>query len=130
MRAVIIVGLAAALALAGTTEARSRKRARPAAPAYVLHISSHLAENAKVSIDGRAAVMAPGYGAVTARIGAGKHVLSVTSPDGVNYKGDLILAPTDLFAFEGKSYWCVNLLETELQPYSMPECQEDVSDRG
>src|SRR5580692_7598501 len=59
----------------------------------VLHISSHLARNAHVSVDGRPVVIAPGYGEVETPIAAGKHSLKVTAPGGVNYTGSLTVAP-------------------------------------
>jgi hypothetical protein len=127
----VVIGLAAALAMTGAAQAKTRPRPKPAAAAtYILHISSHLAENAKVSIDGAAPVTTPGFGATVAKVAAGRHTLAVTSPHGVNYKGELTLDPAVLFKFEGKSYWCVNLLEKALQPYSQEECGLDVADRG
>jgi hypothetical protein len=129
-RWVYVAAAVASLTIAADGAAKPRHaKPRPAA-GYVLYVSSHLAEAAKVSIDGAAPVTAPGYGSTPTRITAGKHTLAVTSKEGVNYKGELTLDPANLFDFQGKRYWCVNLLETELQPYSKAECQEDVSDRG
>ena len=131
MRAILMTGLAAALAAATAADAKTHTRKpKPPAPAYLLHISSHLAENAKVSVDGGAPVTAPGYGSADAPITAGKHSLKITSPEGVSYTRELNLDPATLFVFRGKRYWCVNLLETALDRYSQEECQQDVSDRG
>jgi hypothetical protein len=96
----------------------------------VLHISSHLAKAARVSIDGRAAVSAPGYGAVNRPVGAGKHSLTVTSPGGVSYTGALTLTTSSLMHWHGRDYWCVNLLKDRLEPYTHDECQEEVTDAG
>jgi hypothetical protein len=96
----------------------------------VLHISSHLARNARVSVDGRPAVTAPGYGEVETPIAAGKHSLKVTAPGGVAYTGSLSVAPGSLLHWHGRSFWCVNLLKDQLEPYSHDECQEEVTDAG
>ena len=133
MRTMVVIGLAAALAMTGVAQAKTRAKPKPkpaAVATYILHISSHLAENAKVSIDGAAPVTTPGFGSTVAKVTAGRHTLAVTSPHGVNYTGDLNLDPAILFKFEGKSYWCVNLLEKALQPYNQEECGLDVADRG
>ena len=132
MRSIVVIGLAATLAMTGAAQAKSRSKPKPkpAASTYLLHISSHLAENAKVAIDGAAPITAPGYGSTNASVAAGRHTLAVSSKDGVNYRGELNLDPAKLFKFEGKRYWCVNLLEKALEPYSKEECQMDVSDRG
>ena len=45
----------------------------------VLHVSSHLAKNAKVSLDGAKPSIAPGYGSTNLTAGAGHHVLKVTT---------------------------------------------------
>jgi len=131
----LTVGLAA-LVLAGAADANAATRrkpkpaVRPATPAAILHISSHLAESATVLVDGAAAVTAPGYGSVETGIGAGKHVLTVTTEHGVRYTANVDLQTAILFRRGGKAYWCVNLLETEIQDYSAEECQMDVTDRG
>ena len=96
----------------------------------VLHISSHLAKASRVSVDGRPAVSAPGYGSVNTPVAAGKHSLKVTSPGGVAYSGALTLAPSSLMHWHGRDYWCVNLLKDQLEPYSHDECQEEVTDAG
>jgi len=96
----------------------------------VLHISSHLPTPAKVSIDGRPAVTAPGEGSVVAPIAAGDHVLKVTSAGGVSYEGRLTLRAAQLMRWHGRGYWCVNLLNNQLEPYSREECEEDVTDAG
>jgi hypothetical protein len=96
----------------------------------LLHISSHLAKAARVSVDGRAAVTAPGYGSVNTPVAAGKHSLKVTAPGGVSYTGALTLAPSSLLHWHGHDYWCVNLLKDQLEPYSHDECQEEVTDAG
>ena len=101
--------------------------AAPAGP--VLHISSHLPHAAKVSVDGRPPVTAPGYGSVETPIAAGQHVLSVTAP-GVAYRSRLSLKPPVLMHWRGRAYWCVNLLENALEPYTRGECQEEVTDAG
>ena len=107
----------------------SLRHAAAASKANVLHISSHLAESAQVTVDGKP-ITAPGYGSTTTPIAAGHHVLKVTSAHGVNYQGDLDLKEADLMTWKGKGYWCVNLLESSLEPYSKDECQEDVTDAG
>jgi hypothetical protein len=134
MRSLTVIAVVAALAAAGTADgkaARRRAPARPAAaPASVLHISSHLAEDAQVSVDGKPAVTAGGYGSTTTPVAAGHHTLKVSSAEGVSYTGTLDLKPEDLMSWKGKGYWCVNLLESALEPYSKDECQEDVTDAG
>jgi hypothetical protein len=136
-RTLTTIGAVAALAVlvAGAADAKTTSRrhtaAKPAAaPATVLHISSHLAEGAQVSVDGKPAVTAPGYGSTVVGIAAGHHTLKVSSSDGVAYQGDLDLKPGDVMSWRGKGYWCVNLLENALEPYSKDECQEDVTDAG
>ena len=122
---------AATIALAmGPAQAKPRKPVHKPATATVLHISSHLAENAAVSVDGGKVVTAPGYGSTATSIVAGHHTLKVTSAEGVTYTGTLDLNAADLMTWKGKGYWCVNLLESALQPYSKDECQEDVTDAG
>jgi hypothetical protein len=96
----------------------------------VLHISSHLAKTSRVSVDGHAAVSAPGYGSVNTPVTAGKHSLKVTGPGGVSYTGALTLMPSSLMHWHGRDYWCVNLLKDQLEPYSHDECQEEVTDAG
>ena len=96
----------------------------------VLHISSHLARNARVSVDGRPAVTAPGEGEVETPIAAGKHSLKVTAPGGVAYTGSLTVAPGSLLHWHGRSFWCVNLLKDQLEPYTHDECEEEVTDAG
>ena len=136
MRTLTILGLAAALAAlaVGTADAKAARRRAPAkpaaAPATVLHISSHLAEPAQVSVDGKPNVTAPGYGSTVVAIAAGHHTLKVSSKEGVAYQGTLDLDPAAVMSWHGKGYWCVNLLETALEPYSQEECQEDVTDAG
>ena len=130
--ALSMMAIAAAAVALGAAQAKPRKPAHrpPAAGAGVLHISSHLAEPASVSVDGAKAVTAPGYGSVVTAVAAGHHTLKVTSAEGVSYSGTLDLSAADLMTWKGKGYWCVNLLESELQPYSKDECQEDVTDAG
>jgi hypothetical protein len=128
MRGVLILGLT--LALAAGADAKTHRPAKPHAPAYTLHVSSHLAEDAQVTLDAGQPFKTPGYGSADTGATAGPHTLAVTSRDGVNYKGDLILDPAKVAVFQGKTYWCVNLLESELQPYSKDECLMEVSDRG
>ncbi|MFI4976893.1 MAG: hypothetical protein ACHP84_20355 [Caulobacterales bacterium] len=106
----------------------SAAAARPAPPT-VLHISSHLPSAAQVSIDGRAPVTAPGYGSVVAPITAGAHMLKISAP-GVSYQEGLKLDPANLMRWHGRAYWCVNLLESQLEPYSRSDCREDVTDAG
>lgn len=123
MRDLGVIGLSAlglAIPVAGTA----------ANPATVLHISSHLAKSAKVSVDGGKLVTAPGYGSTIVALGAGRHLLKVTSANGKSYQGTLDLKAADLMTWHGKGYWCVNLLESSLEPYSKDECQEDVTDAG
>ncbi len=118
----IVVGLGAAIAAPAAIGA--------SAGGPVLHISSHLAKAAQVSVDGHAAVTAPGYGSVQTLVGAGKHSLKITAPGGVAYSGSLTLAPSSLMHWHGRDYWCVNLLKDQLEPYSHDECQEEVTDAG
>jgi hypothetical protein len=103
--------------------------ARPGAGPY-LHISSHLAEDAQVQIDGGKAVRAPGYGSVKVRIAAGKHILKVTSAAGVAYQSGLVLELPNLMRDKGKGYWCVNLMESSFELYGPENCAEDVTDGG
>ncbi|MFI4934340.1 MAG: hypothetical protein ACHP7N_06955 [Caulobacterales bacterium] len=114
----------AALALAVAAPAAG------AGPKLVLHISSHLPGAAKVSIDGAAAITAPGEGSVDAPIAAGVHSLEVTAAGGVAYQGKLELKTAQLMRWHGAGYWCVNLLDKALEPYSKDECQEEVTDAG
>lgn len=104
--------------------------ARAAAPEPVLHISSHLEDSAQVSVDGRPAVTAPGYGSVETPIAGGAHTLQVTAPHGLAYKKPLMLKPSMMMRWHGHSYWCVNLLRGGLEPYSKSECEEEVEDAG
>ncbi|HEX7758692.1 MAG TPA: hypothetical protein VF459_04270 [Caulobacteraceae bacterium] len=132
MRRIGIAGLLLGTAALIGGAALARPAHHPAGPAAAtaLHISSHLAEAAKVAVDGGKAVTAPGYGSTVVTLGAGHHVLKVTSAEGATYQGTLDLKPGDLMTWHGKGYWCVNLLETSLEPYSKDECQEDVTDAG
>jgi hypothetical protein len=118
----MITATSVVLALAGAAGAA------PGGP--VLHISSHLPAAAKVSVDGRPVVVAPGYGSVETPIAAGPHVLAVTAPGGVAYRRPLNLRPQILMHWHGRAYWCVNLLREGVEPYSRDECQEDVTDAG
>ena len=118
----------AGMAVLGVAFAAPAAMAASASP--VLHISSHLAQNARVSVDGRPAVTAPGYGEVETPIAAGKHRLKVTAPGGVDYTGSLSVAPGSLLHWHGRSFWCVNLLKNQLEPYTHDECQEEVTDAG
>jgi hypothetical protein len=118
----------ALITIAGLALAGSASAAGPGGP--VLHISSHLDHAAKVSVDGRPAVVAPGDGSVETPIAAGDHVLSVTAPGGVAYRGHLHLTAPILMHWHGRAYWCVNLLKNALEPYSKDECQEEVTDAG
>ena len=96
----------------------------------VLHISSHLPTAARVSIDGRPPVTAPGEGQVETPITPGTHSLKVTGDHGVSYQGRLALDPAQIMRWHGRGYWCVNLLDHGLQPYSRDECEMDVTDAG
>jgi hypothetical protein len=96
----------------------------------VLHISSHLAKAAKVSLDGKPAVRAPGYGSTTVPVTVGHHVLNVVTAAGVSYQGKLDLKPAALMTWKGRGYWCVNLLERSVDVYSTENCEEDVTDAG
>src|SRR6185437_2085955 len=87
-----------------------------AAPPTVLHISSHLPKAAKVSLDGKPAIAAPGYGS--------------TKIAGATYQANLSLKPEQLMTWKGRGYWCVNLLEHSLEVYSAEDCEEDVTDAG
>ncbi len=130
MRRIAMAGmlLGAATIIGGAALARPARHA--AGAVTVLHISSHLAENAKVTVDNGKPITAPGYGSTVVTLGAGHHVLKVTSAGGSAYQGTLDLKAGDLMTWHGKGYWCVNLLEKSLQPYSNNECQEDVTDAG
>ena len=123
-------GLGAAALLCGAALAKTGRHAASAGGATVLHISSHLAESASVVVDGATPLTAPGYGSTVVALSAGHHVLKVTSHEGAAYQGTLDLKAADLMAWRGKGYWCVNLLEAALEPYSKDECQEDVTDAG
>ena len=124
------VGLGAAALLGGAALAKTGRHGASAGGATVLHISSHLAESASVVVDGAKPVTAPGYGSTAVTLAAGHHVLKVTSHEGATYQGTLDLKAVNLMAWRGKGYWCVNLLEATLEPYSKDECQEDVTDAG
>lgn len=129
MRKSVVSGLILSLAAAAAALAARPAHHASAGGATVLHISSHLAEAAHVVVDGKA-ITAPGYGSTVIALGAGHHVLKVTSEHDVNYQGALDLKAADLMTWHGKGYWCVNLLESSLEPYSKDECQEDVTDAG
>ncbi len=103
--------------------------AHGAVPGPVLHISSHLSDNAQVSVDGKPAVTAPGDGSVETPIVGGAHKLQVTAPH-VAYTKPLMLKPAMMMRWHGRSYWCVNLLKDGLEPYSKAECEEEVEDAG
>ena len=119
-----ILGLAAIILALGSA-------ADAAAPrATVLHVSSHLEKNARISLDGGRAATAPGYGSTSLATVSGHHVLKVTTAAGVTYSADLDLKAADLMSWHGRGYWCVNLLERSLETYSKDECQEDVTDAG
>ncbi|MBV9993692.1 MAG: hypothetical protein JO127_00635 [Caulobacteraceae bacterium] len=96
----------------------------------VLHVSSHLARNARVWLDGGKPVAAPGYGSTTLPAKAGHHLLKVTTAAGVTYQAPLDLKPEALMTWRGRGYWCVNLLERSLETYSTEDCEEDVTDAG
>jgi len=101
-----------------------------AAPPTVLHISSHLPKAAKVSLDGKPAIAAPGYGSTKIAAAAGPHVLKVVTAAGATYQANLSLKPEQLMTWKGRGYWCVNLLEHSLEVYSAEDCEEDVTDAG
>jgi hypothetical protein len=96
----------------------------------VLHVASHLPRNAKVWLDGGKAAVAPGYGSTILPVGAGHHLLKVTTAAGVTYQTPLDLKREALMTWHGRGYWCVNLLERSLQTYSTEDCEEDVTDAG
>jgi len=132
MRKSIFSGLILSLAVAAAALAAKPAHhggAGGAAPSTVLHISSHLAEPAHVTVDGKA-ITAPGYGSTTIALGAGHHVVKVAADSGVNYQEAFELKAGDLMTWRGKGYWCVNLLESSLEHYSKADCQEDVTDAG
>ena len=114
----LVLGLACAAAWAA-----------PATPT-VLHISSHLPKAAKVSLDGKPAISAPGYGSTNVPATAGRHVLRVTTPAGAAYAKTLDLQPQNLMTWKGRGYWCVNLLDHDLEVYSTENCEEEVTDAG
>lgn len=128
MRRSVVSGLILSLAAAAAALA-ARPSHHAGGGAAVLHISSHLAEAAQVTLDGKA-ITAPGYGSTTAPVAAGHHVMKVKSVNGVDYQAAIDLKLADLMTWKGKGYWCVNLLESSLQSYSSDECQEDVTDAG
>ncbi|MGA0600590.1 hypothetical protein ACO2Q3_07780 [Caulobacter sp. KR2-114] len=129
MRTAIVAGLALAMAAAcGTVAARPAHHVA-AGGATVLHIASHLAEPAHVTVDGKP-ITVPGYGSTVTPLAAGHHLLKVTSEHGVSYQEAVDVKAGDLMTWHGKGYWCINLLESALQHYSRDECQEDVTDAG
>ena len=117
-----VLGLTACAALAGAAMA--------AGPPTVLHISSHLPKAARVSLDGKPAIAAPGYGSTNTPAMAGHHMLKVVTAAGVTYQLGLDLNPAALMTWKGKGYWCVNLLERSFEVYSTEDCQEEVTDAG
>lgn len=129
MRTSVVSGLILSLAAAAAALAARPAHHAAAAGATVLHISSHLAEAAQVTLDGKT-ITAPGYGSTTAAVAAGHHVVKVKSANGVDYQAAFDLKPADLMTWKGRGYWCVNLLESSLEHYSKDECQEDVTDAG
>jgi hypothetical protein len=96
----------------------------------VLHISSHLAQTAGASLDGKPAVAAPGYSSTDVPVKAGRHVLKVTTAAGAAYQTKLDLKAANLMTWHGQGYWCVNLLAASLEVYSKEDCQEEVTDAG
>jgi hypothetical protein len=114
--------LAASAALAAQTVAASVPT--------VLHISSHLPKAARVSLDGKPPVRAPGYGSTIVPVRAGRHMLKVTTATGATYQATLDLKPEALMTWKGRGYWCVNLLERSADVYSTENCEEDVTDAG
>lgn len=129
MKASVVSGLILSLAAAAAALAAKPSHHAASGGATVLHISSHLAETAQVTLDGKA-INAPGYGSTTTPVAAGRHVVKVKSANGVDYQAAFDLKPADLMTWKGKGYWCVNLLESSLEHYSKDECQEDVTDAG
>ena len=101
-----------------------------AATPTVLHISSHLPKAAKVSLDGKPAISAPGEGSTNTPVTAGHHVLKIVTSAGATYQATLDLTPATLMTWKGRGYWCVNLLEHSLEVYSTEDCQEEVTDAG
>ena len=96
----------------------------------VLHVSSHLPKSAKVSLDGKPPIAAPGEGSTNMPATAGHHVLVVVTATGAAYQTKLDLKPAALMTWKGRGYWCVNLLEHSLEVYSTEDCQEEVTDAG
>jgi hypothetical protein len=117
-----------ALAAAVGLLCASGAEAAPGRP--ILHISSHLSQAARVSVDGAAPLSAPGEGSVETPVAAGAHVLKVAGPGDVAYQGALTLDAHQLMRWHGRAYWCVNLLQDRLEPYTRDECQEEVTDGG
>ena len=115
---------------AGLLAAAGAASAAPPPGTTVLHVSSHLAKKARVSLDGAKPVAAPGYGSTTLPVRAGHHVLKVVTAAGVTYQAPLDLKPGALMTWHSRGYWCVNLLERSLETYSTEDCQEDVTDAG
>lgn len=103
--------------------------AAPPAPT-LLHISSHLAHQARASLDGAAAVSVPGYGSTNVPVAAGTHALKITTSAGATYATPLDLKVAALMRWHGKGYWCVNLLAHALEIYSTEDCEEEVTDAG
>jgi hypothetical protein len=117
-----VLGLSACAALA--------TQALAAGAPTVLHVSSHLTKTAKVSLDGKPPVSAPGAGSVNTPVTAGQHVLSVVTATGAAYQTKLDLKPAALMTWKRRGYWCVNLLEHSLEVYSTEDCEEEVTDAG
>lgn len=122
MRWAASLGLAAGAALAA--------QAAGAATPTVLHVSSHLPKAARVSLDGKPAVAAPGYGSTNTPATAGHHTLKIVTATGASYQAPLELKPAQLMTWKGRGYWCVNLLERSFEVYSAEDCQEEVTDAG
>jgi hypothetical protein len=78
--------------------------ASKAPPARYLHVSSHLAEDAQVRIDGGKPFTTPGYGSAVVKVLGGQRSLRVTSGQGVNYTGVLTLKDAELMRYQGKAY--------------------------
>jgi hypothetical protein len=117
-----ILGLAACAALF--------TQALAAGAPTVLHISSHLPKAAKATLDGKPAISAPGEGSINTPVAAGHHVLKIVTAAGATYQTTLDLKPAALMTWNGRGYWCVNLLEHSLEVYSTEDCQEEVTDAG
>ena len=108
--------------------------ASAAIPNTWLHLTSHLPRTATVRLDGGPPVAVAGEGTTDVRLPmaalAGRHTLTVQQANGARYTVAVAFPPGRMAPYQGRRYWCVNLLAGSVQTYTHDECLMDVSDQG